>query len=315
MAYTQANYVTGPGYYPQHNPGHAFPNLGFKTSVKMHTCDFCDYQSNKPFNVRRHMERNHLGKSGGVIKPSGESMENTQQPPRLYQSGYIEKNIHGMSNEQNKSGGVIVENTQQPPRFYPSKHIERNHPEMVNTQNTSGEGPLQNIYYTDRYSGRDKYEKQRNDIVKNTNQLGSEVDSRKISDNYYKEDIEKLNPRGNGQVRTDFRGFGQVKPNINKIDKYKLKVPFEYLKEDYENVGHDILRKQFEWLKSVTPDLFTYVISELNLHHRPYKNSTGHNERNNQRSGGTMQNDGGAVSESSDFRSQMVGQRKYEKYS
>ena len=91
MAHTQANYASDPGYYPRQNTGDAFPNMGSKTSVKMHKCDFCDYQSDNTCNVRRHMGRKHLGKSGGVIKPGGDSMENTQHPPRLYQSGYIEK--------------------------------------------------------------------------------------------------------------------------------------------------------------------------------------------------------------------------------
>ena len=214
-----------------------------------------------------------------------------------------------------KPGGVIVENTQQPTGFYPSKHIERNHPEMVNSENMSGEGPLQNIYYTDRYAGRDKYDGQRNDIVKNNNQLGSEVDSRRFSDNCCKEDIEKINPRGSGQVKTNFRRFGQVKPNINKIDKYIYKVPFEYLKEDYEKFGHDMLRKQFEWLKSVTPDLFTYVISEVNL------------ETNEKFSGDSMQSDDTCEDDSEESEShdetcdddneetESYEFRKYEKYS
>ena len=296
MAYTQVNYATGPGYNPRHNPGQDFPNQGF-TPLKMYQCGYCNFQSYRSNHVKRHSEKKHPRMSVEIIKPA--------TPLKKYKCGFCnyqsertsnvirhaEKKHLGMNVTISKPGGVIVENTQQPTGFYPSKHIEKIHPEIINRQNISGEGPLQNIYYTDRYSGRDKYEKQKNDIGKNTNLLGSEVDSHKISDNYYKEDIEKIKPRGNGQVQTDFRGFGQVKPDINKIDDYKSRVPFEYLKEDYENFGHDILRKQFEWLKSATPDLFTYVISELNLHHRPYKNSTGHIETNKKFSGDSMLSD------------------------
>ena len=150
MAYTQASYAAGAGYYPRHNPGQGIQNPGFKTSVKKHKCNFCDYQSDRTNNVKRHVEKVHPEMYGGHIKPGGGSMENTQQPSRLYPSGYNERNIHGMISEQNKTGGVMVENTQQPPRFYQSNHIE-NHPEMVNKQSKFAGGSLQNISQPVRY--------------------------------------------------------------------------------------------------------------------------------------------------------------------
>merc|ERR1712059_77484 len=108
-------------------------------------------------------------------------------------------------------------------------------------------------------------------------------------------------PKGNGEVKMDFRGFGQEKPNINKISDYELRVPFECLKADYDNFGHDILRKQFEWLKSVTPDLFTYGISEVNL------------ETNEKFSGDSMRSDNTCDDDSEETESYEF--RKYEKYS
>ena len=225
MAYTQASYGAGAGYYPQYNHGLAIPNRGFKTSVKKHTCNFCDYRSDRTYNVRRHVEKVHPEMCGGRFKPGGGSMENTQ-PSRLYPTGYIERNIHGMINEQNKPGGVIFENTQQPPRFYQNNPVERDHLGMVNTQSRSAGGLLQNMSQPARYIPRVRDELQRYD-------------------------------------------------NENIINQQR---------------------------------------SEVNLYHHPYDNSRGDVERNNQRSGGTMQNNGGAAIESSDFRSQKGGQMKYRNY-
>ena len=89
MAYTQANYASDPEYYPQHNPEQDFPKQGF-TPLKMYQCRPCDYRSDRTNNVKKHVEKVHPEMYGGHIKPGGGSMENTQQPSRLYLSGYKE---------------------------------------------------------------------------------------------------------------------------------------------------------------------------------------------------------------------------------
>ena len=63
MVYTKEYHVPVPGYYPRNNPSHAYLNNGLNGSKKMYHCGFCNYQSYRTNNLRRHVEKIHHGMS------------------------------------------------------------------------------------------------------------------------------------------------------------------------------------------------------------------------------------------------------------
>ena len=63
MVYTKENHIPVPGYYPRNNPAPAYLNNGLNGSKKMYQCGFCNYQSYRSNNVRRHVEKIHPGMS------------------------------------------------------------------------------------------------------------------------------------------------------------------------------------------------------------------------------------------------------------